>query len=109
MTIKIETFFGTFDCKLSVNKYTNNGNTAIQIFSKNEEFDFWEPFAMLTVNLDKKLDEGYAYLDINSFREAEAFVIKNNLGEFAEDYGFSGFCVYPLFKLNMEEIQKYAE
>ena len=104
--LKIETFFGTYNCKLSMQKYSNNGNTAIRILSKNEEFDFWEPFAMLTVNF-KKLSEDYAYLDTNNCPWAEELMEEYNLGEPTDIFEMSGWCVYPMYKLNLEEIQKY--
>ena len=105
--LKINTFFGSYDCVLSVNKYSNNNNTAIQILSKDEEFDCFVPFATLTKNFDK-LDENYAYLDTNNCPWAEELVEEYNLGEPTDMFEMSGWCVYPMYKLNLEEIQKYV-
>ena len=96
MTIK--DYFGN-DVEVKVKKatYQNNGNLAVQLLYHDKEYDFWEPYATLTVNLGK-LPDGYAYIDINNVPNGDLFVEENHLGEPTGDYGFSGFCCYPLYK-----------
>ena len=68
-------------------EYTTTGNLAIQLLEDNTN----ELFAILTVNLDKKLPKGYAYLDTNNCPWAVDFVEDNNLGQFTGICGQSGF------------------
>ena len=86
-----------YNLHIKKNIYTNNGNLAIQLLEDNTD----EPFAMLTVNLDK-LPYGYAYLDTNNCPWAERFVDDNHLGEYTGFYAQSGFCEYPLYRFYEE-------
>ena len=90
--MKVTSWGEEYEVTVEKTKYGNNGNLAIQLWCDDG------PFATLTVNLNKKLKEGYAYVDINNCPWAEEFIEKNHLGEFADDFGFSGFCIYPLYK-----------
>jgi hypothetical protein len=79
-------------------KYCANGNLAIRLLSYDNEWDCWEPCITLTVNLGKKLPKNMAYVDRNNVPNAEEFIHKYKLGEPTGDFGFSGFCCYPLYK-----------
>ena len=87
----------TYELALSAAQYTCNGNTAI----KAEEFKAFLPFANVTVNLDEKLPEGYGFVDTNNFSGALEWLTGNGIAEFTGQYGFSGFCQYPLVRFNM--------
>ena len=65
------------------------------------------PYGNLGVNLpDNELDEECMYVDVNNMPNAELFLEENGLGEPTGDFGFSGFCMYPVYKLNMERINE---
>ena len=98
--MKVKTPFGTYKVTMEKSSYHNNGNLAIRLYCSEG------PFATLTVNLEK-LPKGYAYVDTNNCPWAESFISENNLGRFTGEYGFSGFCSYPLYNFNpKKEVKK---
>ena len=48
-----------------------------------------------------------AYIDTNNCPWAESILTENNWGVPTGKQMASGFCIYPLYKLNLEEISKY--
>lgn len=102
-TYKVETDFGTYEVELGVSEYLNNGSLAIELIDAEER----GPFAILTVNIEEKgADKETAYVDINDCPWAQKFIEDNELGEFTGKYGRSGFCVYPLYKFNLNKIKE---
>ena len=102
-TYKVETDFGTYEVELGVSEYLNNGSLAIQLIDAKE----YEPFATLTVNIDEKgTSKETAYVDINNCPWAKKFIEDNELGDFTGKYRKSGFCVYPLYKFNLDKIKE---
>lgn len=101
----IKTYFSTVsDCYLEADTYANNKHIAIEVFSESEG-----PYASLTVNLDttKKYPKNYGYVDTNNFPEAEYVINKLGIGEDTGLFGFSGMCIYPLYKFDLEKIKQY--
>ncbi len=95
---------------ISRETYRNNGNLALQLWCEDTEYGGVEPFATLTVNLGKALPEkNQAFIDVNNNPWAPEFIEKYNLGRDTGRCGFSGYCVYPLYEMNLEEIDKYKE
>ena len=93
-----------YKVKVVKTTYTNNGSVALILFDSETK----EEFDIITVNLEDSLaDEKSAYLDTNNCRWAEDFLIKNKLGKFAQSYGYSGFCVYPLYEIAVDKIEEY--
>ena len=90
--------------KVTVEKatYAENGNLALKMRGFDKKYGLWEPFATLTVNLSKKLPANRAYVDTNNCPWAEEFIEENGLGEFCGSFGFSGYCMYPLYEFDME-------
>lgn len=101
--MKIKGLFQEYEVNVNKTKYYN-GNLAITLDCYDEEYGFWEPYGNLTVNLDKKLPPNQAYVDTNNMPNAEAFIAKYNLGEPTGEYGFSGFCCYPLYEFYESEV-----
>lgn len=101
--MKIKGLFQEYEVKVNKTQYYN-GNLAITLDCYDEEYDFWEPYGNLTVNLDRKLPADQAYVDTNNLPNAEAFIAENHLGEPTGDYGFSGFCCYPLYRFYESEV-----
>lgn len=107
MPFTVTTRWGSLDdCVLSANRYADNNHLALSIFSISEG-----PVASLTVNLPntKKYPENYAFLDINNFPEAEEVVSRLGIGQDTGRFGFSGFCVYPLWVFDLDAISALAE
>lgn len=102
-TYKVETDFGTYEVELGVSEYLNNGSLAIELIDAEER----ESFAILTVNIEEEgAGKETAYVDINDCPWAKKFIEDNELGEFTGKYGRSGFCVYPLYKFNLDKIKE---
>ena len=85
---------------INIGKYSYNNNTAISL-DCNEG-----AFATITVNLDESLDEDMAYLDTNNCSWVEDIMEKYCLGEPTGKYKQSGFCIYPLYKLDLKAIKE---
>lgn len=79
--------------------YSSNHNLAIQLVCADGE-----PYATLTVNFDALDDPTLAYVDTNNVPEAERFIVDNDLGYHIDQYKASGWCMYPLFKFNLEKL-----
>lgn len=90
-----------YDINIMRSTYRDNNNTAVIA-----ELSNGEPFAVFTVNLDDDLPENMAYLDTNNVRGVLEFMIENNLAEDTGKTGTSGFCTYPLVRLNLDKIPK---
>lgn len=99
-SFKVETWFGTYDVFCTTEKYQRPNNLAIQLWEPEEG-----PFATLTVNLGRKLPENQAFVDTNNCPWAEQFIAQNELGVPVGDFGFSGYCAYPLYEFNLERMK----
>jgi hypothetical protein len=67
------------------------------------------PYATLTVNLEDEPTSGdRAFVDVNNLSpEILTWIKKNNLGLPTGRQGFSGYCIYPEYEFNLEEINKH--
>lgn len=89
-----------YNVDLEVGHYSN-GRLAILLTDARDG----SPFSRLTVNIPTAYcPKDCAYLDTNTFRKAEQFVVENGLAESMEEVAFSGYCKYPLYKFNMNLI-----
>lgn len=69
-----------------------------------------EPFGCCTVNLGMRLQPGYAYIDENNLPGVLEFLEENGLGSrILGCTAMSGFCIYQLFKFDMDELLKYTK
>ena len=101
--MEVRTFIGVHKIqKINIEYYTKTGNIAIDLIENNDLF------ATLTVNLGEKLNNDEAYIDVKRNPWAEKFIKENKLGKNTGKLGFSGYNVYPLYKLNMKELKKYT-
>ncbi len=103
-TLKLDFEGEVFKVCFFVSTYIDNDRLAVIIMDEDGE-----DFADLTVNLSHEpCPAGCAFLDTNGCVPVEDFVEKYKLGEFTGYYGRSGYCLYPLYRLDMERIRKYA-
>lgn len=86
----------------------HGGNLAIILWSYTEEFQDHEEYATLTVNLGS-VPGGCAFLDTNNLPNAEQFVLDNCLGKPTGWKQQSGYCTYPLYKFDLEKLEKISE
>ena len=87
--------------EMNIRSYSNN-NTALELVCVDGI-----PLAVITVNLGDLLKKNMAYIDTNNCPWAEDFLIDNDFGTPTGEYKASGFCVYPLYQLDLERIGKY--
>lgn len=96
-----------FDFKgLQFIKYEyENGNLAIAIQGEENEIGFFDE--IVSVNLVNCFTpKGYAYIDTNNFPFAEELIKENGIGENTGIKGYSGWCEYPLYKINEDKLKE---
>lgn len=107
--LKYKSSYATYTIKLQLSTYYD-GQLALSALCWDEELNFWDRFATFTVNLievdDIPAPEGCAYLDTNNLPEVEDWITENGLAEFAGLRKQSGYCTYPLYRLNIEKIKQ---
>ena len=90
-----------------IGKYVTNKNLAIQMITETEYG--YEPWSTLTVNLTTKCAENCAFIDTNNNGdEIIDWLINNQLGHLTGKMEVSGWCIYPEFAFNMENLMKYV-
>ena len=68
-----------------------------------------EPYADMTVNLQGfPCEKNCAFVDTNNFAMAESLIKEYKLGKPTGRIGQSGYCTYPEYKFNMDEVRKYC-
>lgn len=80
-----------------------DGNTAIMIYSLDEDGGYLEPYADLTVNVEFLADPYRAAIDTNNLGEAILGWLEGQ--DIAEPTGgvlHSGFCNYPICEFSQE-------
>lgn len=92
-----------WNLQIILGQYSTTNNIAIQLTDYDEG-----PFATLTVNIIE-LPKGEACIDVNNFPEGERLIKKFDLGVKTGRTVQSGYCTYPVYKLNMDNILKYTE
>lgn len=83
-------------------KWGGRNNLAIQAF-----LEGGEPFAMITTNLPEEQltnPDTCAYIDVNNLKGIEDFLIENAIAVPTNNIGFSGYCIYPEYKFNLENL-----
>lgn len=91
-----------------LNHYCENNNLHVGMFTWEEGWP--EPWSTLTVNLSVKCRDNCAFIDVNNNGDdIIEWLISNNLGKLTGRTQLSGWCVYPEFEFNMEELQKYIK
>lgn len=88
---------------LTAGRYTNN-----TLYLGIVDVEDGELYADLTVNLRDSFLTNANYLDTNNSKYVEEFMTKYKLGEFTGIMSRSGFCEYPLYHFDLDEIQKYC-
>lgn len=91
----------------NLGNYMENDNLYVELIAGIE--GFYEPWSDLTVNLGIKCEENCAFIDTNNNgNDIIDWLEANGLGTKTGRYKPSGFCVYPEFEFNMEELLKYT-
>lgn len=112
-SLTFDMHFDVEECYIILNRYKADNTLAIDLISINGE-----PITRLTVcvNNGKKLSnppQNISFVDVNNNPTAMNFIDEYKLGEplrMLDDIITykSGFCEYPLYKFNLNELRKYA-
>ena len=94
---KYYSVLGYKDLMLSFDKYHYGDGLALSLFSRSEG-----PFATISVNLvgEDLTDKDCFFVDTNNCPWAESFLEDNGIAKPTGNIGFSGFCVYPEYRVN---------
>ena len=90
------------DVFLTVEEYVNWNQLAIMLYEK----ETGEYYTDLSVFVKEFEDKWYCVLDINNFPGAEEFVQRHNLWTLV-DYVQSWFVSYPIYEMDLYELEKY--
>ena len=104
--IEFDSWGDTHHGYLQTDRYNADGSLYIGLLTDDE--GYLESWADMTVCLpDGDADLTHVYLDTNNFPEAEDIFDKYDLGRPDGTYGYSGFCAYPRYEVNMENINRF--
>ena len=93
--------YNEYILKIEIGRYQVNDNLALSLVT-----DDGMPFSRLSVNIDS-LPDGWCTIDTNNFPDGIKLIEKYKLGERIGEIT-SGFCTYPIYEMNMSEVNKYA-
>lgn len=89
--------------------YADNGSLYVGLITHEEGYP--EPWSNLTVNLNESVrcKPNCAYIDTNNNGDMILdWLETNGLGKQTGRIAVSGWCVYPEFEFNMEELMKHV-
>lgn len=109
MLYNLNIYDDTFTLKAVQHKYINSGSLAVIL--EDDETQEW--FAVLTVNLTDRITdmvgvfkEDVQTVDVNNCPWAPKFIEENKLGVPLGLEVKSGFCSYPVYKFNLDMLDK---
>lgn len=106
--LKLNAWHSEHEITIDIDNYANNGNLYIGLVCWDEEFP--EPWSDLTVNFDIKCEPNKAFVDTNNNgSDIERWIVMNKLGMPTGRVCTSGFCTYPEYEFNIDELKKYME
>lgn len=103
--MKYKLYGKTYNVIAHKTKYLCDESLAVTL----EDADTHEPFATLTVNLSESgfsCEEGCAFVDINNLPDASEFILSNELGLPTGRLGYSGYCIYPEYRFNLDKLEE---
>ena len=108
-TINLNAWGSNHPISFHLANYADNDNLYVGMITWDDP-KFPEPWSDLTVNLGVKCAEDCAFIDTNNNGEKILlWLIENNLGDLTGKMQPSGFCLFPEFKFNIEELKKYSD
>lgn len=99
------------DCFIRTNRYVKGGGLFVGMLVRDLEYGFLEPLCDVTVNVPGATlsDENCAFVDTNDAPFIEAALKEYGLAEPTGRMAFSGWCSYPEYRFNLEELEKHGE
>lgn len=104
--LEVKTSYSVYkNCFLQVARYQADNSRAIEIWNREDG-----PIARITVCIaGSRLAEDEVVIDTNNCPWALELIRKYEFGTETGRTVKSGFCTYPVVKLNVEKIGKYLE
>lgn len=93
--------YGEKVMKLHAGFYVAHNNLVLTLFEPEEG-----PFSNITVNIEQLPVDEFA-VDVNNFPSALRILVDNNIAHPTEKVLRSGYCIYPVWKLNEEVLKEY--
>lgn len=91
------------NCWLQIDHYIADNSLVIDIVNPDDNI------ARITTCLDRlTVHEDEAFVDMNNCPWAEDFIHRYRLGEDTQIREQSGFCIYPLYKFDMDRIKEFC-
>lgn len=89
-----------------IDHYVSNDNLFVGLVTDRD--GFYEPWNDLTTNIGRFCEPNCSFIDINNNGiDVLDWLLANHLGELTGRVECSGFCDYPEFRFNMDELNKY--
>lgn len=105
--LQMEAWGTVHDLCVEAGSYAAGNNLALQLY-ENSEYGM-EPYDMMTVNLpDQTCAPDCAFINTDHLPVAPKMIAQYGLGEPTGRTAVSGFCEYPEYRFNLEEIKKYC-
>ena len=87
--------------------YVENGNLYVGLIT--HDLDYPDPWSDLTVNLSIYCKPNCAFIDTNNNgNEIINWLTVNHLGKLTGRMEMSGWCLYPEFEFNMDNLMKHV-
>jgi len=100
MTYEYKSPYGqTYKIQLSKTQYVKPKNTAVTAKYYDKEFDAWLPYGNVSVNISP-LPADCIALDDNNWYGLLDWVVDNGIATDTGKVLYSGFCTYPVVRLN---------
>lgn len=102
-----------YEVKIIKSNYLQDHNLYIGLVYRDYMPDFcntaeyWAPYCDITVNITK-LPDNQACIDVNNLGDYICdWLIENKLAKPTNKVARSGFCTYPIFEFDLNEVNKY--
>lgn len=103
----LEKYGGQHPMTFRLSSYLENDNLYVGMITHEDGYP--EPWSDLTVNLSVVCNKNTAYIDTNNNgTEIIDWLESNKLGHLTGDVMRSGWCLYPEFEFDIEELLKYT-
>ena len=105
--MKLDSCGETYETCIEFSTYLCGGGISLEILDITDHG--LEPYAPLTVNIpESRANFGCAFVDTNNFSAAEKLIKDYKLGTPTGHFARSGFCTYPEYRFNLNEIKKHC-
>lgn len=102
----VDMFGNAYQVLPKLNTYANNDNLYVGLDFFDQEFEYWAPYADVTVNVGS-LPFLESAIDINNNgSKILSLLLDNDFGELTGRSIQSGFCTFPIFRFNANKLKE---